>query len=237
MLLGRGARDIPYLLEPSVEVILANSARLSLCVRWLSVSSRLSLHKYEFYIILYDGVWLIGLAEELGAIFDFIRGIGDLVPNDRVQVVKSDAPAHDADVGVQWEDQVTSEIAPSDAHISDDAHQTAAGDKDSVHVSPDFLQLKEEFIVVLDVAELVWVLVVPLEIPVGGRSYDQVNRSVADEARVSRISVDKSVNGCLHVVTQAPQDGIQGPWQSVQEKGRSLVSKNLHGSHCQPWRQ
>jgi hypothetical protein len=72
MLLGRGTRDIPYLLEPSVEVIFPNSACLSLCIRWLPVPARLPLHQYEFYIILDNGVRLVGLPKELGSVLNFV---------------------------------------------------------------------------------------------------------------------------------------------------------------------
>ena len=201
MLLSRGARDIPYLLKPLVEIFFPDSAFLSLCIRWLPVSARLTLHQNEFHIILYNGVRFVRFAEELGSVLYLIGGVGDLVPDDRVQVVESDAPADDADIGVQRKNKVTSEFAPRDADVADDAHQTATGNEDSVDVPPDLFQLEQKCLVVLDVAELVRILVISLEIPVGGRSYDEVDRIVSNEGEIPRISVDQSMNGCFHVVS------------------------------------
>ncbi len=168
MTLRRSTRDVPYLLEPSVKVFFGDSASLSLSICRLPVPTRLPLHQYEFNIILYDRIRLVGLSKKLGPILDLIGGISDFVPKDRVQVVESDAPANDADIGMQRKNQMTSEIAPRNADIPDDAHQTATWNKDSVGMPPDLLQLKKECFVVLDMTELVRVFIIPLEFPVGG---------------------------------------------------------------------
>lgn len=159
------------------------------------------------------------------------------MPDDRVEVIESDTPAHDADVGVQRENQVASEIPPCDAHIPDNAHHTTTGNKYSVDVSPDLLQLKEESFIVLDMAELVRVLIVPLEIPVRGRSHDKVNRSVTEKGQVARIGIEQSVNSLFHVAIQARPDGPREPWQNVQEKGLPPASRNVPGSPRQLLRQ
>ena len=63
---------------------------------------------------------------------------------------------------------MTSKIAPRNTNISYNTHQTAAWNKDSIDVSPDFLQLKEKCFVVLNMPELVRILIVLLEVPIGG---------------------------------------------------------------------
>ncbi len=63
---------------------------------------------------------------------------------------------------------MTAELAPGDADIPDNAHKSATRYKNSVDMSPDLLQLKEKCLVILDMAELIRVLIVLLEIPVRG---------------------------------------------------------------------
>ena len=41
-----------------------------------------------------------------------MRRIGDLVPHDGVEIVKTDAPADDGYVGVEGENKVASEVPP-----------------------------------------------------------------------------------------------------------------------------
>jgi hypothetical protein len=57
---------------------------------------------------------------------------------------------------------VTAEVSAGHTDVPDDAHQPTARNEDAVDVPPDFLQLREECFVVLDVAKLVGVLVVAL---------------------------------------------------------------------------
>jgi hypothetical protein len=90
------------------------------------------------------------------------------VPDDWVQIVETDATTYDTNVSVKRKNQMTSKIAPSDADIPNNAHETATWYKDSVGVPPDLLQFLEKGLIVLNMAELVRVLVVPLEIPVRG---------------------------------------------------------------------
>jgi len=68
-----------------------------------------------------------------------------------------------------------SSATPGVADMTHNAHETPAGKEDSVNMPPDFLQLEQERLVVMDVAELVRVFVVPLEIPIWRRSDHEVD--------------------------------------------------------------
>ena len=191
----------------------------------LPVAARLPLHEDELHVVLDDGVRLVGFPQELRAVGDLVGGVGDLVPDDRVQVVEADPPADDADVGMEGKDEMASEVAPGDANVADDADQTPAGNQDAVDMPPDLLQLEQECLVVLNVSELVRVLVVPFEIPVGRRRDDKMDRLVRQEGKVPRVPVDQSVSRCFHVFTQTRPNGRQGSWRSAQWKGRPPASR------------
>ncbi len=184
MLFGGRSGDVPDLLKPSTEFVFGDSAFVSLRDSRLPVAPRFPLHKDELHVVLDDGVRLIWFPQKLRSVGDFIRSVGNLVPDDRVQVVKTDPPADDADIGMKGEDKVAPEVAPGDANIPDDADQSPAWDQDSVDVPPDLLQLKKECLVVLNVSELVRVLVVTFEIPIGRRSDHKMDRRLRQEGKV-----------------------------------------------------
>ena len=166
MFFGGRSCDVPNLLKPPVEVLFPDSARVPLLLGRLPVSSRFSLHEDKLHVVLDDGVWLIGFPQELRSVGDLVRSVGNFVPNDRVQVVKADTPTDDANVCVEGEDKVASEITPGDADVANNAHETSSGNKESVNMTPDFLQLEQERLGVLNVAKLVRVFVLSFEIPI-----------------------------------------------------------------------
>ncbi len=63
MLFGRGAGEVPELLEPAVELVLRDHAQLALFFGGLAVAARLALHEDVFDVVLDDGVRLVGFAE------------------------------------------------------------------------------------------------------------------------------------------------------------------------------
>lgn len=90
------------------------------------------------------------------------------MPNDGVEVVETDSATDDADIRMKWKHKVPPEVAARDADIADYTDEAAALYKNSVHMSPDLLQFRKKRFVVLNVTKLVGILIVPLEIPVGG---------------------------------------------------------------------
>lgn len=60
------------------------------------------------------------------------------------------------------------ETSPRYAHIAYDTHQPSAGSQNPEDMPPDFFQLDQETLVILDVSELIRVLVIALQIPIGG---------------------------------------------------------------------
>ena len=60
----------------------------------LPITARLALHQDELDIVLDDGIRLVGLAKKARrSVLDLIHRIGNLVPNDRRQIIETDLPA------------------------------------------------------------------------------------------------------------------------------------------------
>jgi hypothetical protein len=100
------------------------------------------------------------------------------MPDDRVQVIETNAPTNDANIRMKGKHEVASEVAPRYANIANNAYQTPAGNENAVCLPPNLLQLKKKYFVILNVSELVRVIVVPLKIPVGRGRDNKVNRIV-----------------------------------------------------------
>lgn len=84
----------PDLREPSFMVFIRNDAQKPRRITRTSIPTRLSLHEYEFDIILDNGIGLIRLAQKSRApILDLVNDIGDLVPDDRSKIVVSNFAA------------------------------------------------------------------------------------------------------------------------------------------------
>src|SRR4030067_169038 len=103
------------------------------------------------------------------------------MPHDRSKVVETDTATDDADVGVQWEYKVPPEVAPCDTDIPHNADQSPARNENAKYVSPDLLQLGEECLVVLNVAELVRVFVVSFKVPIRRGCDNKMHRLVFQE--------------------------------------------------------
>jgi hypothetical protein len=112
------------------------------------------------------------------------------MPDDRVQVIETDAPTNDANICMKGEYEVASKLAPSYANIANNAYQTPAGNEYTVCMPPNLLQLKEKYFVILNVPKLVRVIVVPLEIPVGRGCDNKMYRTVLQEGKIPRIAVN-----------------------------------------------
>lgn len=112
------------------------------------------------------------------------------MPYDGVKVVKTDTAADDADVGVQRENQVPPEVAARDTDIPHNADQSPAWNENTKYLSPDLLQLGEECLVVLNVAELVRVFIIPFEVPIRRGCDNKMHRLVLQERQVPCIAID-----------------------------------------------
>lgn len=100
MPLRGGTRNCPKLAEPFFIILLIYHAKAPLFLRGLPIAPGFSLHKNELDIILDDGIGLVWFTQELCPIVDFVIGVGNLVPDYGIQVVKSNSSANDADIGV-----------------------------------------------------------------------------------------------------------------------------------------
>jgi hypothetical protein len=97
------------------------------------------------------------------------------VPDDGIQIVKANPSANDTNVCVEGKYEVSAEIASGHADITDHAHQPSTGDKDTKSMPPNFFQLAQKSLVILDMPELIRILIVSLEIPVRRRGNDEVD--------------------------------------------------------------
>ena len=81
---GGSAGDAPELLKPLIVVFLFDSTLITLKVCWLSVATWFPLHQNEFDVIFDYRIRLIGFAKKFAAVLNFITGIGNLMPDDRI---------------------------------------------------------------------------------------------------------------------------------------------------------
>jgi len=124
----------------------------------LPVSAGLPQHQNELCIILDNGVWLVRFTQKRRPVFNFIAGIGDLVPNDRSEIIKANAPGSDNDVSVHRHHDMTAMLATREAHITHNAYDASTRNEDPKAMRPDSIQLVMKSLVVSYVTELEIVL-------------------------------------------------------------------------------
>lgn len=120
------------------------------------------------------------------------------MPDDRIQIVKSDPPAQDTDVRMEGKDEMPSKVTSGDTDVADDADEPSARDKNPEDMPPDLVQFGKKGLVVLDMAQLIRVLVVTLEIPVWRGGNDQMDRFILQEGKVPGVAMDESMNAWRH---------------------------------------
>ncbi len=98
--------------------------------------------------------------------------------------------AKDGNVSMEGKHEMSPEASPCNANIADDANQPSTGDQNPEGMSPDLFHLSKESLVILNMSELIRVLVIALEIPIGRRGNDQVHGLIVQERQVPCIGVD-----------------------------------------------
>jgi hypothetical protein len=99
---------------------------------------------------------------------------------------------------VEREDEVSAKTTPRNANVTNDAHETSPRNEHSENVSPDFLKLIKESLVVIDVTELIVMLVIAFEIPVWWRRHDEVDALARKEREIPCVTVYESLDGPGH---------------------------------------
>lgn len=155
-----------------------------------------------------------GLPRNLDPFATSYEAVSDLVPDDRIQIVKPYPTANDADICMQGKHQVPAKGAPSNAHVTDDTHQPPPRHEDAVHVAPHSLELPQEILVVVDMPKLIRMVVIPFEIPVRRRRHNEMHRVVGEERQVPCITVDKSVGRPLH----AQKNAVRWPTRTLAKR-------------------
>ena len=129
-------------------------------------------------------------------------------------------PAADEDVGVEGDDLVLTEAAPRAADVAHDDAEATAWDEDAKALLPDLVELLEETLVVVNMAELPRAVSVLDEVEVGRRGDHQVDRLVLDGSHVPGIPEDNAVAG-LEVV--ALENSAVDDLELVRDRGLAAV--------------
>ena len=160
----------------------------------LTVSARLPQHQNKFDVIFDDGIGFVRFAEEAGAtIFDFIFGVGNLVPEDRSEVIKADATAANDDIGVQGHDHVATVAFARKANVADNADEPAARNENAQAVTPNAVEFIMELLVVRNETELPFVFRVFLQSPIGRGRYDEVDRLFGNPVEFAGVTTTENL--------------------------------------------
>src|SRR5271169_5119630 len=89
----RSCYSCPDLLKPCLVIIGGNQAKYFRRNVRGPIPAWLSLHQNKLNIVLDDRVRLIGLPQKPGAPLNLVRGVGNLMPDNRSEVVKTDPSA------------------------------------------------------------------------------------------------------------------------------------------------
>ena len=138
MVLGGRPGYVPELPEPLVKIIFCDHALFSLLFSRLSVPSGFALHQEKFYIVFHNRARLVRLAQEFGPVVCLEGRIGDLVPDNGVEVIEADFPADDSDICMKRHHEMTAVLFSRKADVADDADKPAAGYEDPVNLCPYF---------------------------------------------------------------------------------------------------
>ena len=73
--------------------LLRNDTHDARCQGGAPVPAGLALHQNIVHVVLDDRIGFVRLAKEAGPVLDFIRGVGNLAPEDALEIVKAELPA------------------------------------------------------------------------------------------------------------------------------------------------
>lgn len=161
-MLGGCSSNVPNLLKPSIKLSLRKPTGIALPVCRFSIAAGFPLHEDKFHVVFYNGIRFVRFTEELRSVGNLIRGVGDLVPDNRIEIIKADATTNDRDVGVEGKNEMTAKVPACDTYIAHYANQTSSRSKDAEYMTPYLFQFGKEHLIVLDVTELARVFVVAL---------------------------------------------------------------------------
>lgn len=227
---GRPGEARPDLLEPLLVVGLGDDAKDSGRQVGGAVTAGLSLHQDEFDVILDNGVGFVGLAQEGRPVsLGLELRVGDLVPNDRGQVVEADGPTMFLDRSMEgYYGMPAAVLAAGKADVPNDTDQPPAGHERIETAPPNPVQFLKELLVVGDEPELFVAPVVLLQRPVRRRGENQMNtrRSQRHLACVQATEVVRGRNagknaldrGGQRLVLGYPRDVLLGIFQVGQKR-------------------
>ena len=164
----RAGQSCPDLLKPLTMIIRRDNTENSSCYTRRTVSAWFPFHQYELNVILDYRIWLVRLAKKSRSIIRFIRRIGNLVPNDGSEIVKSDLAAALLYGRMKRHHRVTPAIfASGKTDIPHDANEATPWNQDAKTLAPDLIQFGQKSLIIRHVPKLTRYFRVFFEIPVG----------------------------------------------------------------------
>src|SRR5712692_68769 len=161
----------PDLLEPFPVAVLGDHAENARGQVRSAIASGFPLHEDEFNIILDDRVRFIWFSQKTRAVaLDLVLRVGDLVPDDRRQIVKTHRPAMFLNRSVKRDDGVSAIVLLArQAHVPDYADQSPPRNPGLETLIPHGIKLANELVIFLDMPQLACRFVVLLQRPVRRR--------------------------------------------------------------------
>jgi hypothetical protein len=136
-------------------IVLVDQAQQALLLRGAAVGAGFAKQQDVLDIVLDDAVGFVRLAEKACAIArDLSHRVGNLVPEDRGEVVETEIQTFAREVGVQWDNAMPSMAFARQADIAHDDAHAAARHKRFGTTLPHTAQLPQELRIVVVVAQL-----------------------------------------------------------------------------------
>src|SRR5206468_8352253 len=105
--------------------------------------SALSQKQYVLDVVFDDGSRLIRLSVKTSAVaLSFSSTIGNFVPENGSQTVETHLTASSLDIGMQWQDVVSTLLLSRDTNVSNHATDTTAWDKHASAFTPYLIELR-----------------------------------------------------------------------------------------------
>ena len=135
--------------------LLRNDTHDARCQGGAPVPAGLALHQNILHVVLDDRIRFVRLAKEAGPVLDFIRGVGNLAPEDALEIVKAELPAMLLDRSVEGYDGMPTPVAATgQAYIPNHYDESPPCHKGSVALRPNAVKLCKEGLIVRHIAEL-----------------------------------------------------------------------------------
>jgi len=173
----------PDRLKPLLVIFIGYYGQNTRCNGRFSIAPVLAFHQNVFNVILDNAVRFIRFTKEPAAIsICFIPGIGDLVPDDRREIVIAYLSAMLLNGRVKRDDGMPAIVFSSgQTYVTYNADDSATGNQDPITVLPHPVQFYQEIFIIFNTSQLVFMIPVFLQSPIGWGSHHEMNGFIGDE--------------------------------------------------------